>query len=83
MTVKGCTKLEQTRQGFTCTHPFAGALEDAKGEEANGLSSSAPVLTRAGWQCGDGYAELTERFEIMRFDFSQPLAELQGRAQGR
>ena len=49
----------------------------------NRLSASAPILTRAVWQCGGDYKELTERVEIMHMDLTKPLADVQGGATAR
>ncbi len=48
--------------------------------QALALSQTAPVMTRSVWQCGSGYQELTEHVEMLKFDFSQPLASSQGNA---
>ena len=48
--------------------------------QALALSQTAPVMTRSVWQCGSGYQKLTERVEMLNFDFSQPLASSQGSA---
>lgn len=56
-----------------------GAVEaDTRPGQALALSQTAPVMTRSVWQYGSGYQELTERVEILKFDFSQPLASSQG-----
>lgn len=58
-----------------------GAVEaDTRPGQALALSQTAPVMTRSVWQCGSGYQELTERVEMLNFDFSQPLASSQGSA---
>ncbi len=58
-----------------------GAVEaDTRPGQALALSQTAPVMTRSVWQCGSGYQELTERVEMLSFDFSQPLASSQGSA---
>ena len=46
--------------------------------QALALSQTAPVMTRSVWQCGSGYQELTEHVQLLKFDFSQPLASSQG-----
>ncbi len=58
-----------------------GAVEADTGPgQALALSQTAPVMTRSVWQCGSGYQELTERVEMLNFDFSHPLASSQGSA---
>ena len=58
-----------------------GAIEaDTRPGQALALSQTAPVITKSVWQCGSGYQELTERVQLLNFDFSQPLASSQGSA---
>lgn len=59
-----------------------GALE-AEEAVCGAVSSTAPVLTRAVWQCGGGYQELTDRVVLMHFDLTQPLRDVQGQATAR
>lgn len=58
-----------------------GAIEaHTRPGQALALSQTAPVITKSVWQCGSGYHELTERVQLLNFDFSQPLASSQGSA---
>lgn len=71
---------EHPARSSSCT----GAVEAESGPmQAPALSQTAPVLTRSVWQCGSGYQELTERVDLLTFDFSKALAGLQGSAVAR
>lgn len=63
-----------------CMH--AGAVEDAEAVPC-GISRTVPILTRALWQCGGGYQELTGRAELLQFDLLQRLSDVQQKATAR
>lgn len=56
-----------------------GAVENDEAK-CGDVSTHAPVLTRAVWQCGGGYQELTDRVQLLHFDLTQPLTDVQGSA---
>ena len=35
-------------------------------------------MTRSMWQCGSGYQEVTERVDLLAFDFSKAVSDLRG-----
>eukprot|EP00873_Tetraselmis_striata_P006462 jgi/Tetstr1/426726/TSEL_001663.t1 len=50
----------------------AAAVETGGGDAAR-ARGALPVLPCAVWQAGGGYAELTERFALLRFDLSRDM----------
>jgi hypothetical protein len=53
---------------FTCIHLYSPAHREGEAQ--------APMLAVPVSQCGAGYKETTARFDLLRFDFTAPVAEV-------
>lgn len=55
-------------------------IGDSATDLAGSVSGGVPVLPYAVWQCGGGYREISQRFDLLHFDFSGPVADVEGAA---
>lgn len=69
---------------LTAANALLGVVGDGSSEGAAGgaagAASGVPVMPYAVWQCGGGYEEVSERFDLLKFDFGGAVADVAGEA---